>query len=655
MKIIRSLQWVWLMLIASLLSACGEPTADFTVTPTQLVAGVTGTFDASTSAAYGEVKGNSLVAYEWSFGDGKTETGEIVTHTYDKMGDYQVQLKVTDMRGVSKTKRKTFTVAAPVNQNTVMVQVRSSQGALLSNAVVTIDGVSAETDVNGKAELDNIASGTQVILVSKSGFIPQSTQVELNTNGLKQFLLIVQPVKEEIVLSDITQSQLITSQYQHARITLPASALVDSSGNPAIGEATLKLTPWDITSADLMAMPGNGKAQALDGEMVELISAGMMTVDFYGSTGSHLQLATGKKANIQMDLPYSSVGGNSLDVGSEIPLWHFDEAQGIWIEEGIGHVVASSSSSTGLAVTAEVAHFSTWNWDFKFNNPNTLNVKCVDYNGQPSACNVVATVLLDDGSHLTKSQSLSAEGASIINLPTSGSVSWRATTIGGLVGDAESGVSGSVQITLNEPKTSNFVRCSTPDSIYHACAVMLTADLGNNDIKTLDFYVPEDGALIQTSFNVSNLTWAATAKMVDVSGVHQLSGSTTSTATGNMNLLLDSDVIVSPTKQIRVRCVIASNYNYPVLPQSCDIDIYSNSEQSIFSAHNIPMNQVVNVYLPINDSIVDDSIYSSFWISAWSNITIDGDSISVYGSHFGNGDEINENQIVDVLVGDNGV
>lgn len=116
MKIIRSLQWVWLMLIASLLTGCGEPTADFKVTPTPVVAGVTTTFDASASAAYGENKGNSIVAYEWSFGDGKTESGEVVTHSYEKAGDYQVQLKVTDRRGVSKTKIQKLTVNAPVDE-----------------------------------------------------------------------------------------------------------------------------------------------------------------------------------------------------------------------------------------------------------------------------------------------------------------------------------------------------------------------------------------------------------------------------------------------------------------------------------------------------------------------------------------------------------
>jgi PKD repeat protein len=651
MKVIRSLQWVWLMLIASLLSGCGEPTADFTITPTQLTVGIVGSFDASTSAAYGEAKGNSIVSYEWIFGDGATGNGKIVTHTYDKAGEYKVQLKVTDMRGVSKTKRKQVTVTAPINKNAISVQVRSTQGALLSNAEVTIDGLSVETNAQGIAELENIASGTQVITASKSGFITQSTQVELSANSQTSYLLIVQPIKEEIALSNITQSQLITSQYQQARITLPESALVDSKGVPAIGSATLKLTPWDITGDDLTAMPGNGKAKTTDGDIVELVSAGMMTIDFYDLTGNHLQLATGKKATIQMDLPYASIAGNALAVGSEIPLWHFDESQGLWIEDGVGHVVASSSSATGLAVAAEVSHFSTWNWDFKFNNPNTLSVKCVNSAGQPSACNVVATVLLEDGSHLTKNSNLSVEGSTIINLPTSGSVSWHATTIGGLIGDATSGVSGAVQITLSEPKTSNFVRCSTPDATYHACVVTLTADLGNNEIKTLNLDIPEEGALVQTNFNVSNISWSGTAKSVDVSGVHQLSGTATSNATANVNLLLDSDIIVAPVKQVMVRCVVAADYPYSVQPQSCNLRVYSNNEQLILEAGNVPMGQTVNVYLPVDTSVSNNALYAPFFINAFSEVNIDSELYYVDGYYSNYGDVVNNNKIIDIPIG----
>ena len=50
-------------------------------------------------------------------------------------------------------------------------------------------------------------------------------------------------------------------------------------------------------------------------------------------------------------------------VDDVIPLWSVDETTGLWIEEGAGTVVASADSPTGLALRAEVAHFSWWNAD----------------------------------------------------------------------------------------------------------------------------------------------------------------------------------------------------------------------------------------------------------------------------------------------------
>ena len=101
-------------------------------------------------------------------------------------------------------------------------------------------------------------------------------------------------------------------------------------------------------------MPGNGRARDASGNLVDLISAGMMTVDFFDAAGNKLQVATGKTATIQMDLPQgtASIGGTAMVVGAAIPLWHFDEAQGLWIEEGTGSVVVTA---TGLAVQATSA------------------------------------------------------------------------------------------------------------------------------------------------------------------------------------------------------------------------------------------------------------------------------------------------------------
>jgi len=51
--------------------------------------------------------------YLWNFGDGKTSTTQNPTHQYPNGGTFQVTLTVTDARGVSGSKTKTFSVEPP--------------------------------------------------------------------------------------------------------------------------------------------------------------------------------------------------------------------------------------------------------------------------------------------------------------------------------------------------------------------------------------------------------------------------------------------------------------------------------------------------------------------------------------------------------------
>ena len=48
--------------------------------------------------------------YEWDFGDGTSPTGEVVTHSYPKAGDYTVTLTVTDEDGLNRATSKTLKV-----------------------------------------------------------------------------------------------------------------------------------------------------------------------------------------------------------------------------------------------------------------------------------------------------------------------------------------------------------------------------------------------------------------------------------------------------------------------------------------------------------------------------------------------------------------
>ena len=52
----------------------------------------------------------SIVSYEWDFGEGNKTTGKSVNHTYNKTGEYTVQLIVTDDKGLTSRLTKTLTV-----------------------------------------------------------------------------------------------------------------------------------------------------------------------------------------------------------------------------------------------------------------------------------------------------------------------------------------------------------------------------------------------------------------------------------------------------------------------------------------------------------------------------------------------------------------
>lgn len=70
----------------------GGPTADFTISPSPAVQNQEVCFDAT-----GSIDPNGrVVSWEWDFGDGSRSTGEVVCHSFRRVGNYQVTLTVKD-------------------------------------------------------------------------------------------------------------------------------------------------------------------------------------------------------------------------------------------------------------------------------------------------------------------------------------------------------------------------------------------------------------------------------------------------------------------------------------------------------------------------------------------------------------------------------
>ncbi|MBL7922580.1 MAG: hypothetical protein JNL88_00120 [Bacteroidia bacterium] len=163
-----------------------------------------------------------------------------------------------------------------------------------------------------------------------------------------------------------------------ASINFPANAVVNADGTPYTGNV-LVASKFLSTGDPMMnaLMPGNDLfAEDQNGEEKILITYGMLGVELKGSSGEALQLASGKTAGISMPIHASQLAA----APASIPLWHFDEEEGLWKEDG-------EALKTGTSYEGEVSHFSWWNCDVP-GDLGTVNGRVVDKNGKgiPNIC-----------------------------------------------------------------------------------------------------------------------------------------------------------------------------------------------------------------------------------------------------------------------------
>ena len=140
------------------------PTAYFTYNSS----GLTCYFDASGS----NDPDGSIVTYAWDFGDGGTESGVTVTHTYAEGGTYEVILTVTDDDGDTDTETKPVTVSDAVATVSVSSITYATEGgrnsdrhllitvALEDDAGNPVGGASVSIDVYRYSALYGSGTGT---------------------------------------------------------------------------------------------------------------------------------------------------------------------------------------------------------------------------------------------------------------------------------------------------------------------------------------------------------------------------------------------------------------------------------------------------------------------------------------------------------------
>ncbi|WP_445722044.1 hypothetical protein [Flavobacterium sp.] len=249
-----------------------------------------------------------------------------------------------------------------------MGEIVNENGNPIQSATVTIGNTTAQTDINGIFIINgaSVKSKFAYITVTKSGFLDGSRSV-IPTSGLN---------KVKIMLLDATVVGTVNSGTAGS-VNLPNGTKVafggdfkKQDGSAYSGTVSVIMHHLDPADADVEAkMPGMLLASDVNGQAKVLETFGMMNVELRGSGGEKLQLAN--DATIEMPITTGQIASSP----SSIPLWHFDDTKGYWVEEG-------AATKVGNKYVGTVSHFSWWNCDAQFPTVN-LCLTIVNPNNQP--------------------------------------------------------------------------------------------------------------------------------------------------------------------------------------------------------------------------------------------------------------------------------
>lgn len=226
----------------------------------------------------------------------------------------------------------------------------------VSNAEVAYNNEIITTDDNGLFLFKDVkmnANGTYV-KVEKQGFFMGSRRIYPDPNVTNY--MEIKLLQKTIVGTVSSQSGGSLTLQNGAEIELPANGIVDASGNSYNGDVNVAMQWLDPTASDLpQIMPGSLEAIDEEDQRVLLQSYGMLAVELETSNGEALNLGNGGIATLTFPVPSEIIGS----APATIPLWHFDETEGIWKEEGSAQLI-------GGEYVGDVSHFSFWNCDAPF-------------------------------------------------------------------------------------------------------------------------------------------------------------------------------------------------------------------------------------------------------------------------------------------------
>ena len=232
--------------------------------------------------------------------------------------------------------------------------VTDENNTAMSGATVTVGTRTTSTDQYGYFVVKNVdvVKTAAVVTVSKPGYF-HGIKTFIAAQGKSAFFRIKMIPKNNAGAINASSGGNVTLT-NGMIVALPSNAVVNASTgvtyNGMVNVAAYWINP---TSQYVNAeMPGDLRGLNTTGAIKALQSFGMVAVELTGASGELLQIASGQKATVTFPIPTSL----TATAPAEIPLWYFDEAIGLWKEEGV-------ATKNGNNYVGEVSHFSFWNCD----------------------------------------------------------------------------------------------------------------------------------------------------------------------------------------------------------------------------------------------------------------------------------------------------
>lgn len=251
--------------------------------------------------------------------------------------------------------RKELDLGRSVTASAVGIVVDEA-GDPVGGALVSLGNKTDVTDDNGVFRIADakVPENLAQVTVQKDGFFTgsRSFMPRYDKSPDIRIKLLSKTLAGTISASsggEVKLGNLVSVNFQPGSVTL-------ANGQAYSGNVNVYMQYIDPTAPDLnQRMPGNLLGFSEEDGVSSLATFGMVAVELTGDQGQQLQLASGKPATLEVSIPASILDR----APSIIPLWHFDETQGIWIEEG--EAVLQNGRYVGT-----VGHFSFWNCDVPF-------------------------------------------------------------------------------------------------------------------------------------------------------------------------------------------------------------------------------------------------------------------------------------------------